>query len=101
MERKANMVPDVISQCEDLKDNIPLDQDHNSWVVLSLSQFLSGIIEISAFTSLDQEIMEAHTSPEFQSELNKMLQLSPKTDIVNNQGFLYVKGALVVPKGEF
>ncbi|KAJ9078712.1 hypothetical protein DSO57_1003983 [Entomophthora muscae] len=70
---KANVVPDAIIQHEDLKDNIPLDQDHNNQLVLSSSQFLSRIIEISAFASLDQEIMEAQMSPGYQSELNKMM----------------------------
>ncbi|KAJ9081488.1 hypothetical protein DSO57_1014034 [Entomophthora muscae] len=55
---KLNIVPDAISRQEDLKDNPAADLDHNNQAVLSSSQFLSSIIEISAFTSLDQEIME-------------------------------------------
>ncbi|KAJ9051599.1 hypothetical protein DSO57_1003152 [Entomophthora muscae] len=94
-----NMVPDAISQRKDLKDNNTQNHDHINQSVLTASQFLSSIIEILAYTFLDQEIMEAQMHSQFQTELEGMLRSLPKTNIINNQGITYVKDALVVPKG--
>ncbi|KAJ9055821.1 hypothetical protein DSO57_1039242 [Entomophthora muscae] len=85
---KLNLVPEAISRQEDLKDSPAADLDHNNQAVLSSSQFLSSIIEISAFTALDQEIMEAQMSFSFQEELTRMLKKTPKAVMVKNQGSL-------------
>ncbi|KAJ9060247.1 hypothetical protein DSO57_1032854 [Entomophthora muscae] len=94
-----NVVPDAISRRKDLKDNNTQNHDHNNQLVLIASQFLSSLIDILAYTSLDQEIMEAQMHSHFQTELEGMLRSLPKTNAINNQGITYVKGALVVPKG--
>ncbi|KAJ9071076.1 hypothetical protein DSO57_1000752 [Entomophthora muscae] len=60
------MIPDSIRRWEDLKDNPATDLDHNNRAVLYSSKFLSSIIKISAFTALDQEIMEAQMLFSFQ-----------------------------------
>lgn len=95
---KLNIVSDAISRQEDLKDNPAADLDHNNRAVLSSSQFLSSIIEISAFTALDQEIMEAQMVFSFQEELTSMLKRTPKAVMVNNQGISNVNGSLVIPE---
>ncbi|KAJ9063435.1 hypothetical protein DSO57_1000028 [Entomophthora muscae] len=94
-----NMVPDAIIHCKDLKDNNTQNHDHNNQLVLKAFQFLSSLIEILTYTSLDQEIMEAQTHQQFQTELEEISKSSPKTNAINNQGITYVKDALVVPKG--
>ncbi|KAJ9053716.1 hypothetical protein DSO57_1021644 [Entomophthora muscae] len=99
MTFKLNIVLDAISRQEDLKDNPAADLDHNDLAVLFSSQFLSSIIEKSAFTALDQEIMEAQIFFSFQEELTSMLKKTPKGVMVNNQGISYVNGSLVIPEG--
>ncbi|KAJ9082273.1 hypothetical protein DSO57_1006058 [Entomophthora muscae] len=66
--------------------------------MLSLSQFLSRIIKISAFTAMGQEIMEAQMAFSFQEEITNMLKKTPKAVVVNNQGISYVNGSLVIPE---
>ncbi|KAJ9075820.1 hypothetical protein DSO57_1032002 [Entomophthora muscae] len=95
---KQKIVPCLASRREDLKDNSAADLDHNNWAVLSSSQFLSSIIEISAFTALNQEIMEAQMSFSFQEEILNMLKKTPKAVVVNNQEISYVNGSLVIPE---
>ncbi|KAJ9081881.1 hypothetical protein DSO57_1010305 [Entomophthora muscae] len=60
---------------------------------------MSSIIEISAFTALDQEIMEAQMSFAFQEELTNMLKKTLKAVVVYNKGISYVNGSLVIPEG--
>ncbi|KAJ9065408.1 hypothetical protein DSO57_1019996 [Entomophthora muscae] len=94
------MVPDAISRRKDLKDKNTQNHDHNKQSVLTAYKFLSSLIEILAYTSLDQEIMESQMHQQFQTELEGMLKSSPKTNEINNKGITYVKGALVVQKGD-
>ncbi|KAJ9065180.1 hypothetical protein DSO57_1022351 [Entomophthora muscae] len=49
-----------------------------------------SIIKVSAFTALDQEIMEAQMSFSFQEELSNILKKTPKAVAVNNQEISYL-----------